>query len=280
MKIVIIAGMHRSGTSVVTQWLNKCGLQTGVYNLGPSSSNLDGHFEDTEFVRLHEDVLTDNELPETGLTEHPIRYISDYNRLRFEYLFQLKNEFFDQWGWKDPRNCLFLRYYKNNYPQAKYLFIFRDYKSVVSSLIIREFKEVEQKYSSRNFCSRFVWKTFRKKKQFEKLCHNKVDFYLKIWIAYNEQIINIIPVLDNKNYILLSYSLLHTKDNEVYNYLCENWMLDLDYVPFSRVFKSDRISTVIDVDNYIANRLLFEKARILERQFQTEILVQNFNLYA
>lgn len=280
MKIVMIAGMHRSGTSVVTQWLNKCGLQTGVYNLGPGSGNLDGHFEDTEFVRLHEDILTDNELPETGLTEHPIRYISDYNGLRFEYLFQLKNEFFAQWGWKDPRNCLFLRYYVNNFPCTKYLFIYRDYKSVVSSLIARDFNEIENKYMSRSLFPRFIWKTFRKKRHLKKLCLSKAESYLKIWIAYNEQIMNIIPVLDSRNYVLISYSLLQTKDNEVYHYLCENWMLDLDYVPFSGIFKSSRLSPVIDVDNYIANGLLFEKAKIIERQLQTEILVQRFNLYA
>ena len=55
-KVLIVAGMHRSGTSVIAQWLQRCGLCLGENLLGPAIGNNEGHFEDTDFVFLH-DIL-------------------------------------------------------------------------------------------------------------------------------------------------------------------------------------------------------------------------------
>ena len=68
-KTLIIAGMHRSGTSLITHWLNECGLQLGDDFLGAGLGNVDGHYEDLEFLKLHEEILEANNLPATGLME-------------------------------------------------------------------------------------------------------------------------------------------------------------------------------------------------------------------
>jgi len=47
---LIIAGMHRSGTSLISQWLNRCGLNLGENMIGASSGNVEGHFEDIDFI--------------------------------------------------------------------------------------------------------------------------------------------------------------------------------------------------------------------------------------
>jgi hypothetical protein len=51
---VCIAGMHRSGTSMVTRLLHMCGLFLGseddLYPQAPD--NLEGFWEDTHFVRV------------------------------------------------------------------------------------------------------------------------------------------------------------------------------------------------------------------------------------
>jgi hypothetical protein len=279
MKNIIIAGMHRSGTSLITQWLSKCGLNIGEYCMGAGPANLDGHFEDLEFIRLHEDILNDNGLPKTGLTDLPVTTISEYNKRRFENLFQQKDEFFDQWGWKDPRTCLFLNYYKNHFPDSNYLFIIRDHLSVVSSLLHREFKEVNNKYLSRKYLSRFIWLKFRKKKQFEAFCKENAAYYLSIWLTYNIQINRTIQQINPKNYILLSYALLQRKDTDVFQYLCEDWDLDLKFVPFSNVFKKDQISKLINVEQYITDKSLLKKAENLNTQLQVMLLIQDLNLY-
>ena len=280
MATIIIAGMHRSGTSLVTQWLNKCGLNVGNYCLGASTSNVDGHFEDKEFIRLHEDMLADNKLPETGLTDKRALKISDYNQRRLEDLFQLKNDFSDQWGMKDPRTCKFLQYYTNVFPECNYLFIIRDFRSVVSSLLNREFKEVDKKYLSRKFISRYVWVHFRRDKRLKRFYHENAAKFLKIWIAYNEEINNHLSTLRQEKYLLLPYSFLQKNDVQIFQYLFHAWKFDLDYIPFKDIFKKELISRVIHVDDFISDRNLLEEAKNLERDLQVKLLMQDLNVYA
>ncbi len=54
-----IAGMHRSGTSMVTRLLNLCGLEIGPQRdlLGPRSSNPEGFWENRRFIRINDAVL-------------------------------------------------------------------------------------------------------------------------------------------------------------------------------------------------------------------------------
>ena len=49
-KVAIVVGMHRSGTSVVAQWLSRSGLFIGDSLLGPNVGNEQGHFEDADFL--------------------------------------------------------------------------------------------------------------------------------------------------------------------------------------------------------------------------------------
>ena len=53
-KILIIVGMHRSGTSLITQWLYRCGLSIGNKLAPADIGNVEGYFEDSDFLKLHE----------------------------------------------------------------------------------------------------------------------------------------------------------------------------------------------------------------------------------
>ena len=65
--IIMIVGMGQSGTSVITQWINKCGLPVGDELLGPAMGNVEGHFKEMDFLKIHEAILISNNLPSTGL---------------------------------------------------------------------------------------------------------------------------------------------------------------------------------------------------------------------
>ena len=58
--------MGRSGTSVITQWINKCGLSVGEELLGSAIGNVEGHFEDMDFLLIHEEILISNKLSWMG----------------------------------------------------------------------------------------------------------------------------------------------------------------------------------------------------------------------
>jgi hypothetical protein len=263
-RTLIIAGMHRSGTSLITNWLNKCGLQLGENMLGANIGNLEGHFEDIEFLKLHEEILTDNNLPSSGLTEEHHIGVSLYHREKLKSIIKIKNKLYKQWGWKDPRTCLFLDVYKELLPDARYLIIVRDYRSVVSSLLQRDFKDIDKKYMARDYFSRLVWTQFRRKRRLRKFYEENTEYYLKVWIAYNEEILKSVETLPRDTYVVLSYALLNKDDARVCTYLKEHWNLSLKYFNFNDVYKEKLINEPIDTDSYIVNKSLIYKAEQLE----------------
>jgi len=265
--------MHRSGTSLITSWLNKCGLQLGETMVGPCPSNTEGHFEDIEFLKLHEEMLGDNNLPLTGLTEDLPNDISIYHKEKLRTIIKVKNKRYREWGWKDPRTCLFLDTYKELLPDARYLIVIRDYKSVVSSLLQRDFKDVDKKYMERGQFQRFIWKNFRRKRRLEAFYNSKAEYYLKVWIAYNEELLKSVKALSSDSYLVLNYALLNENDARVCSYLKEHWHLSLKYFKFTEVYKEKLINEPIDTDSFIVNKPLLFKAAELENNLMNYLTV-------
>lgn len=245
--------MHRSGTSLVTQWLHLCGLHVGERLLGGNEWNSDGHFEDLEFLSLHEDTLSQQGLPSSGLCTLGKVTPSTYAKAKISAVLKVKNEFYRQWGWKEPRTCLFLDTYKDLLPSAKYLIVFRDYHAVVTSLLRREFQPIEQEYLSRNWFKRIGWKLFRRQQRMDEYYNAHSERFLKIWIAYNTAILNYIRNLNQEQYLVVSSDLLKKKSVEVFEYLTHKWGFSLDYRGFLTVYKENLISKTFDFKPYIRN---------------------------
>ncbi|AMR33135.1 hypothetical protein A0256_17785 [Mucilaginibacter sp. PAMC 26640] len=268
---LIIAGMHRSGTSLISQWLNRCGLNLGDDMLGASSGNLDGHFEDLDFLRFHSDILDANNLANSGFTTKSIELLSPRQKEKLQWIIDFKSQTQGQWGWKDPRTCLFLLHYREFLPGAYYLNIVRDYKSTVSSMIRRDFMEFEAKYLIRPWLSKQVWLKLRRARKMNKFYHERAAFYLQIWLSYNEEILKNIQTLPASHFIVVDHRDLFEYDKKVFNHLIENWKFDLTYCNFSTIFKKNLISKVINVDSYIADKDLITKARRIEKVLRQHI---------
>ena len=54
---IVVAGMHRSGTSLVASVLSMLGVSLGSTLLGADRNNPKGYFEDTDFLRLNREML-------------------------------------------------------------------------------------------------------------------------------------------------------------------------------------------------------------------------------
>jgi len=277
-KVLIIAGMHRSGTSLISNWLHHCGLNLGEQLLGPDIGNAEGHFEDIDFFHFHEDTLRANELPQSGLTTKRVPALSNYQHEKLKSLVALKNKLNVQWGWKDPRTCLFLDYYRSVIPDACYLNIVRDYGSTVNSLISREFKHHERKYLARKWLSRMVWKNLRREKNLARLYYNSAEAYLEVWIKYNEELLKNTRHLPANKYIFVDYLSLLDNDKNIFNCLKNQWKLQLKYYDFKRIFKEGMLSERANIDEYIENKALLKKAADLENELknlcQTQPLLQ------
>src|SRR3569833_426433 len=161
-KVLIVTGMHRSGTSLVTNWLYHSWLQVGECLVGANAGNKEGHYEDVEFLRIHEEILATNGYPTTGLIYHKPVEISEYQLEKLKAVLEVKERHFEQWGWKEPRTCLFLNTYQKLIPGAKNLVIVRDYAAVVNSLLKRDFDLHDAQHQGRSFFTRLKWNVFRK----------------------------------------------------------------------------------------------------------------------
>jgi hypothetical protein len=216
MRALIILGMHRSYTSLTTQWLMRAGLHVGTELLGPSEGNLDGHFEDVDFLRFHEDILAANDLPRDGIRfENDIGFdfarfenvsVSDTHRKRASALIAARPL---QFGWKDPRTCLFLPTWRALLPAATSLVLVRHFDDVVCSLDKRDRLLVAKADVRHRVLSRLRGR-FRS--------HNA---YLGAWIYYNRCLLDHI----NKSDSLVVTDLEKTARNVVYSLAARGFKL-------------------------------------------------------
>lgn len=148
---IIITGMHRSGTTMVTRLLEKLGLFVG-WRKDPNQESL-------LFLQLNEWLLRqagatwDNPEPIRRLLENDARrelvvqvlrntldgypsfgHLGPLKSIRFRTPFALT----DPWGWKDPRNTLTQPLWMDIFPDAKILHVTRHGVDVASSLAARE----------------------------------------------------------------------------------------------------------------------------------------------
>ena len=136
-RVLVITGMHRSGTSLMASLLQHAGVHVGDDLLGNEfPGNPRGHFEDRSFLDLHEDVLSARGLssfvePGTSLAPFEEPY-----QQRARELIAAREEH-ALWGWKDPRTTLFLDSWHALLPAPRYLLLYRHPLAVLASLIRR-----------------------------------------------------------------------------------------------------------------------------------------------
>lgn len=133
---VCIAGMHRSGTSMVARILNLLGVNIGpedvVKRAGPD--NEAGFWEDPQFVELNDELLAQA----GGAWDDPPHI--DWGAARFDELRQRAScliESFDPaspWGWKDPRNSLTLPFWRSLIEDLLVVVVVRNPVAVTASL--------------------------------------------------------------------------------------------------------------------------------------------------
>jgi len=132
MKIFII-GMHRSGTSMITGILHKCGLELGGNLLMHGKDNPKGHFESREFIRINQEILARN----GGRWNSPPKNIHFHSGLKND-MRRFVNKFDPQKisGFKDPRVCLtFPLWYRVIHPEPiKAVIVVRPFRAIAQSL--------------------------------------------------------------------------------------------------------------------------------------------------
>ena len=134
---LIVLGMHRSGTSLLASLLASAGVDMGPEMLGADPGNTRGHFEDLDFLNLHKRALTSLGYGESGYIREGSFAFPEPMAQEARALASSRMSRGVTWGWKDPRTILFLPFWKELFPHARFVCIFRRPWEVVDSFLRR-----------------------------------------------------------------------------------------------------------------------------------------------
>ncbi len=154
-KTVVITGMHRSGTSMISRILNSAEYYLGEEEelLEPDSDNEMGFWENKNFILINDKILSTLKGNWHTIPHFPKDWLEK------KEIIQLKKEAvkmmrkfkeYKKWGWKDPRTALTLPFWKEIlselFPtnQIYYLLCIRNPMDVAKSLRSRNGFSLEQ----------------------------------------------------------------------------------------------------------------------------------------
>lgn len=171
--MLIVAGFHRSGTSLVADLLHRGGLFLGDDLLGAMPSNPYGHFEDREFLELHREILEANGESWQVDALRPM-HISGRLWQRMQGLVRQRTLAHERWGFKDPRSCLLLGAWKHLVPDARVVVVYRTPGASVYSLERRQSRDLFRGDGPEESHRRF-W--------------TEPDHGLRMWLAHNRALL-------------------------------------------------------------------------------------------
>lgn len=159
--ILIIVGMHRSGTSLTASLLQSAGVHIGEQLLEGNSTNPKGHFENVDFFEFHQAALRSQSLYPEGWTLQEHIDVEEFYVDQARRLIE-RNQAASTWGWKDPRTTLFLEFWANLLPEANFVMVYRSPWEVVDSLYRRG----------------------------DPILQQQPDLAIKFWLHYNQKILS------------------------------------------------------------------------------------------
>jgi GT2 family glycosyltransferase len=139
---IVIAGMHRSGTSLTASLLARLGVVLGDRLVPPDRANPKGYFEDFDIVRFHQRAFA-RLLPgkpaghaDWGWTpeaEVTAGQLAPWRR-EAQALVQARMQSGTLWGFKDPRATIVLDFWQPLFPNPVYVAVYRSPTLVADSM--------------------------------------------------------------------------------------------------------------------------------------------------
>lgn len=208
--------MHRSGTSLVSSWLEECGLKIYDDNkfMEEAPSNPKGHFEDRDFVDLQSEAILSSFPLSRGwkVFESKSLTFTPEEKKKAKEIMEKRNEKYDSWGWKDPRTVLFLKEWKELIPELKVVILWRPLKESISSLVRRSLSVNRKSISKIGlFSAAKVWKSYN-----ELACEYKEEY--------------------ESDTLLLPFSGVINNDREVIDLIVGILGVNLSYKPINYVY--------------------------------------------
>lgn len=218
---LIIAGFHRSGTSLTAQLLHRSGLFLGHELLGARPSNPYGHFEDADVVEIHEQILSDNDL--TWLISEPFLPIVKEPRWRaMRRIVERRNTEHRLWGFKDPRCCMFMMVWKYLLPDAKVLLVYRHFADTTYSLNRRHSSDLLTREGRMHVHRQFF---------------EKPDVALRSWLTHNKALLAFARAYPDDTLVVSADAI--QQGFPLLWAIERRWRLGLEDVPVGEVFNPE-----------------------------------------
>ncbi len=239
-KVLIVTGMHRSGTSLAASWLQRCGLHVGTDLDAGDYSNLPGHFEDHDLVAFHAAMFAKNGLKGSsglGLKSRE-RLHAGQEELRFAAELIRSRRDRTQWGWKDPRTTLFLDFWKTMLPGMKVLAVYREPPAVVGSLLRRWRARVVAKRPASLASIRgpgWIWRRLKAVFRYSWINLGLVRRCAEDWLQYDRELIEFAR-RHPEDLVLLRIDHLLDHSADVIEAINSRWGFCLKPVPLDEVF--------------------------------------------
>lgn len=201
MKPTIILGMHRSGTSLLAKLMSRMNIHMG--------KDINNHFESGYFLRINENILriahTYWDYPKNMnfLINEPKTYDNiiqaihkqiNSSQFRKHFLGKINilqkiNSLEDfKWGWKEPRTTITFPLWAKIFPDAKFIYLYRNGIDVAASLQKRELNR-RGNINSKPYSLR---------------CLN-LERAFEVWEEYNNFFFENSGIISNENLLLVSY---------------------------------------------------------------------------
>ncbi|MBN2305865.1 MAG: hypothetical protein JXQ72_15385 [Anaerolineae bacterium] len=238
-RVLVVAGMHRSGTSLVANWLESCGLYVGG-NLVPADySNPAGHYEDKDFSQFQRVILRDNGFNYLVAGGQPITVDAAHHN-DAQHLIDARRDQ-SQWGWKDPRTTLLLDFWKTLLPGMRVLVVYRPYYQVADSLLRRQYKRDTQSVPGRNRAIKVVRRGgLRVKNSFANV--SALRLYLRVWCRYNRDALAFAAAYPDSTLVMHVDDLL-AHGNNLLAYINRTWDFALQPVDAAAVYDPALLTT-------------------------------------
>ena len=139
-KVLIVLGMHRSGTSCLTGLLQSQGIETGITVDGKGKENIKGFFENVSIQKLNKRIFKDCKVKWDSYTKtlKPKKKFLEQGKQIIKSEFNGSNLFVI----KDPRICLLIPFWEN---------VFKDLDIEIKIIhLIRNPLEVAESLNKRN----------------------------------------------------------------------------------------------------------------------------------
>lgn len=272
---IIIAGMHRSGTTLTARLLSDLGLFLGKRK-----------FEDTheskffvslnEFILLQAGIYWDNpkgieyvcsqSLIKSNILEYlrfflksprTISYLGVKNYMKFGGI----SSFQGPWGWKDPRNTITLPFWTTLFPSTKLIYLLRHGVDVANSLKVRWEKQYSRK---RMVYSGYKWlyaAGFNRRLGCSWGRISNLEDAFSLWLEYVELGAKNISLIDSSKVFILKYEDLLANPVTIVGEMAEFAHIRTTHATLERVLQDRKVI----VDRGYAYKNVEELRRFADR---------------